>query len=217
MAFVPLATTTDLKTFRAMVRLKTGTVTIQESQLLDTSLDDIIHAAVVDVRTRLAQKLDEKYMTEAKSADGDIAEASNLIDVSTLGIADAGKITLYDSTNGPIPIKTPTEFDNIKTLYSATSLASAMFARLVNVKATDNKLQIETYRGTSVATPGALVLTYPRVPVKAAAATTKIDLPEDMIPLAEDVAVIMVSELLKKSPPADVVARVQETQGKPNA
>ena len=213
MAFTPLATITDLKTFRTAVRRASGSISTQESLILDPMLTDIIHSAITEVRTRLADRLNIRYQTEARSADSEIAEASNLIDISSLNIFDTATMTLRDGTHGLIALKSPAEFDGLRTLYSTTMLANALFARVVNVKADNNKLQIETYRGMNVASPGALTLVYLRNPSQATADATKVDLPEDVVPLAKDVAVVMVSEVLKKSPPADVAARVQELRG----
>jgi hypothetical protein len=213
MAFIPLATTTTLQDFKAVVRMATGTVSVQESLLLEATLDEIVHASIVGVRSRLGPGLDEKYLTEAKSANGEIAEASNLIDISTLEIADVTRMSLLDATNGAIPFKRSEEFNGLKAIYSATMLANALFARVVNVLATNNKMQIETFRGMNVATAGALTLTYYRNPKKATAETTKLDLPEELIPIAEDVAIVKVFEFLKKSPPSDVGRRVTAFTG----
>jgi hypothetical protein len=207
MALTPLSINTDLKTFKANVRANTKTISVQQSQLLEPFLDDIVHNAVTSVRTEFSQQLANKYLMEAKSTDSDITETSNLIDISTLEVFDVNSMDLRDATHGPIRFKSSTEFDNLRTIYSTTHLADALFARVVNVKATNNKIQIETYRGSNVTTAGNLTLTYERNAKKATADATKIDLPDEFMPLAIERATILVFDWIagKVSP----ITRVQ--------
>lgn len=193
MAFIKLAVTTTLPVMQANVRKKTGTLSEEESELLKPELDNICHNAIVAVRTRYGKSLNGLYKTSET-----VTEASNLIVISTKDIFDIFDMELYDGTHGQVPLLRTVQFNNLRTLYAGET--DALFAHISNIVATDNKLQIQTLRGSAVTTPGTLTLSYPRNPVKTVNSDTdkKLDLPEHLIPEAEDMAARAVLQLLKE-------------------
>lgn len=196
MAFTVLGKNTSLGRAMALIRMRTGTLDVQESEIFDPQLVDVVHQAVLAAAAKLPK---ERYSTTVTSAASEIAEASNLIDISTLDIADQAKesMALIDATHGDIPIIDSSLFNSLKSHYTASALTNGLFARLTNIKATDNKLQIQTYRGSTVATPGALEFTFIRNPKYITTMTAMLDIPEDLIPFVIEVAVVAISPKAK--------------------
>jgi hypothetical protein len=205
MAFTPLAVTTTLGSFKTQVRAATGAIDPQTSGLLDLTLNDLVHQAVVLVRSIGATALDEFYWTRWTSG----VETSLVIPVSTLDFSSARQIVVYDSVDGDITIIPSDRFYALQGLYSATDLADAIFAHIRTN--TDGAISVELFRGTSKTDQAStLTIMFPRTPTKATLETAKIDLPEAYIPAALDVAEVMTFRLLGKVPPTDLERRVKD-------
>lgn len=203
MAFVPLSINNSLGTIKANIRSQTGTLSPQESGLFELQINDIVHNAALFVRNLLGRFVDAFYSTSATAT-----EASNLIVISTLELDDVNRLTLYDATHGVIPFVSNHLFYQMQTLYTSTQLADTILATVSNILATDNKLQIKTYRGTNKTSPGTLTLVYPRTPNKATADATKVDIPDTYVPLVQDCATLYVLRKFNKPIDGALEARV---------
>lgn len=202
MPITPLAVNTTLASMKERVRAQSNTVSPQGSGIIEPEMTNLIHHAIVMLRTLLGAIVDPVYSTNET-----VVESTNIIDVSTVDIANTNKISLYDATHGVIPLVSDREFDSLRTLYANTSLSTEqLFAKITS--STSSGLRIQTHRGSSKATPGTLTLTYPRNPVKATTEATKLDLPERYVPIAADLATVMVYRKLKQAPPAEIDQRV---------
>ena len=187
MPFIPLAINTTLADFEAGIRKKRGALSEQESQLFTKQLGRVIYRALASIRKRYAPELNDKYWT-----DETVTESSNLINISALDVYDFTTVELSDSTHGPFIFVGENEFSNLTTIYSAAQLANAMFAEISNISSGGNNAQhVRTYRGTNKTTPGTLTFSYCRNVKKPTSASEKLDLPEEFIPLAEDLAAVM--------------------------
>jgi hypothetical protein len=206
MAFTPLAVTTTLKSFRTQVRAATGAIDPQTSSLLDLTLNDLVHQSVMMVRVIGARALDPLYQTQSTA----VTEAAGLVTANTLDAIDGSRFTLYDSVDGDIPIVPSEQFYGLRSLYSSSDLASAIFAHLRSK--TDGAITFEIYRGSSETKDAGSTTTvmYFRAPSKATTDAAMIDLPESYIPIAIDVATVMAFRLLGKVPPTDLERRVKD-------
>lgn len=203
MAFVPIAPVTDLETVKATIRSQSATLNAQHTEVLSLQLTDIVHLSVQFVRNFAGKVLDQFYSTSVA-----VTEATNLINISTLDISDIHRMFLNDATQGRVAILSETKFYSIQQLYTAAQLADAIFAMISNVLDTDTRMSIRTFRGTNRTTVGTLTLVYPRNPTKAAADTSKLDIPESYIPIVIDVATVMVFRKVNQKPPSEVEGRV---------
>jgi len=197
-----LATYTTLAQMEANVRSQTGTLSQQQTLLLDPMLVDIIHDAIIRTRALAGPLLDSAYMTEIGVQ---LSETPYTIDISGIDIWDINKISLDDSNNGPIPLYTPAKFSQMKRNYNTSP--QALFGTVVNteVKTNVKALAIKLFRGSEIYL-GMLTLTYPRIPRYVSNEADLLDLPEPYIPLATDLATIKVCEKLNKPVP-DLVAK----------
>ena len=188
MALTPIAINTSLGRFIAMMRMKSGTLEDQELEIFNLQAVDVAHYAICETANSVPKK---KYQTSSI-----VTETSNLIDLSTLDIADKDlvQMSLYDSTVGNIPLLEVQEFDKLRSRYTTAELVSTFFAK---IDTTSDKLQIKTYRGANVVSPGTLTFTYIRNPFYQTSMTGMVDLPEELVPTAIEVATKHILEIVK--------------------
>lgn len=203
MAITPLSTDTTLADFEAVLQSRTDTESVQKSGILLDEIDDIIHNAVKQVRTIAKKALAPSYVTVTAF----VPSADGIIDLSTTSIFELSpaNIVLRDTAIGEIDVVPEAMWQDLRRLYPAGSLNEACFARVATIA---EKLSIEIYRGAGLVAYGTVSLTYSRMPVKALAAATKIDLPDDKIPIAEDIATLLLMGRLGRQVPRDVEQRV---------
>jgi hypothetical protein len=203
MALIPLSSTTLLE-FRSRVKGQSSSIVDQFSGVMGNAWDDLIHDAVVFIRSLAGVVLKEQYMTRAS-----VSEVSNLIDIHTYKIADLQGVTLFDETHGSVPIRSTAEFFGLRTLYGSAGNPNGLFAHYISMVDGDIRgFAIETFRGTNKATPGALKFNYPRVPEKPTTDAGYIDLPDYLIPIGIDAATVMAFRRIGRVPPTDIDGRV---------
>ena len=191
MAVTPLAITTTLVIFKAQVREKTVMQNEQSSGLYNLPLVDIIHEAVIKA-SKLAKV--ELYKTDLTVTQGTALDDGTVpINISTYDIQDIDSITLVDMTYGNIPIiKDNEEFNIYAGKYSGARMANKLLATIRTVTTGGNTyLALCVLRGANkpmAQTPQKIILGYQRVPTKATSDSTKIDLPENLIPIAVEEA-----------------------------
>lgn len=202
-----LATTTTLAALKAIIRDRTGTLDVQDSELIDTTMTNLVHQAIMTVRTLAGPFLDLAYNTDT-TVTAEVT--SKAIDISAFDIADVNVISLYgclyDVVHGPIPIYGLSQFNAECKSYANNP--TALFATITNMVVTGNDkvLAIKLFVGSGVAL-GTLTFTYPRNPRKVVIETDLIDIPERYVQTVADIAAIMVCEKFGKEPRASVTAR----------
>jgi len=187
MAITPLSTDTTLGRFIALVRLRTGTLEPQESEIFDTQITDIVHQSV----KLLSLKADEELYKTLET----VGESGGTIDISSksIRVLDKNKMGLTDSSHGRITILDTEEFDRKKDRYTTTELLDSIFARILNV---DGKTQIEVLRGGNKSSPGTLTFRYIRNPDYVTDTEKNLDLPNNLIPEAIEDSVRFVKETI---------------------
>jgi len=203
MADKNLATTTTLAALKAIIRDRTGTLDVQDSDLIGTTLSNLIHQAITTVRTLAGPLLDLVYNTDA-TVMPDVT--SKGIDISLFDIANVNLVSLYDVIHGPIPIYRVSLFNAMQKSY--VNDTNALFGTITNMvtTGTDNVLAIKLCVGSGVAL-GTLTFTYPRNPRKVVVDSEKIDIPEWCVQMVADIATIMICEKFNKQPQASIMAR----------
>lgn len=187
MSFVSIATQMTLGQTIDDVRERTNTISEEESELYRIPLVNMIHDAILSVRSVIAQKdgIHQEMLKDFYWTEGTVTEASNLVDISTLDIwwegANFHELTYFDVNNGGATLMTQEKFNNLKTIYSDAMMANFFIGYPANILATNNKFQIRTFRGSSLASAGALTLGYPRNPYKRTLNTDLMDATEEMM------------------------------------
>jgi len=197
-----------LASFKAVVRTQSNSISQQESQLIDLQLNDIIHNSIMLVRTMLGRALDAFYNTEQLLGSITLTSGYGTITIATYSIAEIIKCRLFDPTLKEIPIVSNLKFNALRSLYTNTMIGAVDgFATIAAQAATPNVLKVELFTGAT-GTVTTLNLYYPRNPVKVTVDTDTVDLPDHLVPIAQDMATFSVYRKLSKTPPADADARV---------
>ena len=190
MAFKKLATIHTRDYVVSQVEARAGMLDRQKSQMNDVELDAICHEAVLKVFDRIV--IQNPDALSFYRTDEEATEIANLIDISTQTIYRI--VGLYDSVNGKILIlESDDEFFDKKLRFADKAV---VIARYSNILATDNKLQLQTFRGTGATTVGTLTFVYLRVPRKTTFDDSTgflpyLDVQDNLIPVVIDVAVEM--------------------------
>lgn len=201
-----------LGSFKANVRRASSTLSQQESGLIELQLNDIIHGSVMLVRALMGKLIDKFYITR-QSLSMTIASGAGNVDISSYSIADMTKISLFDSSATTlmkeIPVLSNADFNALRTLYSTTDMLAG--TAIATIKSTGtgpfvNKLYIHTKSDT--ADTETLHMFYPRNPIKVVTDIDSIDLPDFLIPIAQDIATVNIFRKTSKTPPAEIESRV---------
>jgi hypothetical protein len=204
-----LSTSTyTLALFKAGVRAQSDSLSQQESQLIDLELVDIIHNSAMMVRTLLGRVLDPFYMSEQTLGTITFTAGFATITIATYSIADINGLTLYDPTLKEVPILPYMQFNALRSLYTATQIGTTDAIATVEVEAgTPNVLSLAFWSGVSSPIT-TMTIQYPRNPVKVSTDADTIDLPDYLIPIAQDMATMSVFRQVSRVPPVDVESRV---------
>jgi hypothetical protein len=197
-----------LASFKAVVRTQSNSLSQQETGLIDLQLNDIIHNAVLLVRSMMGRVLDPWYTVEATLGSTTITAGFGTITIATLSIADVNKITLYDPTLLEIPVVPYVQFNALRALYTSAQIGTTDAIACVEAETgTPNVLSIAFYTGASSPLT-TVTIQYPRNPVKVTIDIDTIDLPDHLIPIAQDMATVSIYRKLSKTAPTDVESRV---------
>jgi hypothetical protein len=126
--------------------------------------------------------------------------------LASYSIADPTKISLFHATLKEIPIVSIEQFNAIKTLYSTSDISTT--TGIATIMAKSNGLNLALYANSATSFPLSVSMYYPRNPVKVTTDADTLDLPDYLIPITQDVAVMSVFRRLGKAAPTDVNARV---------
>jgi hypothetical protein len=194
---------------KAFIREQTGTLSQQESQIIDTQLTDLIHLSILSIRTLLDRIVEDFYKATQTITFG--AASSGLCAGTPLtGTArpyDLKKVSLYDTTYKEIPIYNKRMFDAMRTVHTTASLTTlGAFAGIYSTAA--GAVEIDAYVGN--AAPAAATLTYIRPVTKQTGDTATLDLPDRWVPSMLDHCVIQVFRRLAKVPPEEVEKKVRD-------
>lgn len=202
-----LAVTTTLATVKANIRSKTGSISTQDSLLIEPQLNDIVHFAIQFVRTLGGKFVDAYYMQKKLDLTFAGTTPDFTASITALNIADANAVRLYHATLKEIPVVTNQMFNALRTVYAATDIGTTRgFATVSLTSATPAVLTV--YLFSNIASfPTNVEISFPRNPVKVTTETDTVDIPEQFIPFVVDTAAKDVFLKLKQQPPADLEAR----------
>lgn len=212
MAFVPLATTTTLQTFRAIVRRRAGVNDPQSYPIpiTDRIVNDFIHEAIVRVRRAAHKLVDAEYMTRSSVDSFSESETKSLFNIAALEIYDTKRVTVSHGTQKDIAVISAGQFDTQIKLRSDNSLQNAVFAKIEN-DPENAALDIVLYRGSNIESISSLSVHYPRNPRKQMNDDGFVDLPERFVPAAISVAVIFTRGMADNQPQETVEDLIQKT------
>ncbi len=194
-----IAVTTTLGLMMARIRDTVGAVSEQDSGLLEADLIDVVHNAILGVRAALGPALEDFYKipTTAISLTGTTPNFS--ASIATIDIASMEKRALFSSTlGGEIPIYDAQEFNQIRSLYTATQMGNSAVATIAQASGTyasqptASTITIRVYSGYASAATD-LEFTIIRSPRRVTTGTDTLDIPDAYADSVHDKAV----ELLK--------------------
>lgn len=194
-----------LASFKANVRNQSGTMSQQESGIIETQMNDIVHNAILLVRSLMGRMVDGFYITNTTLGSITITSGYGTITIATYSIADVNGISLYDATLKEIPVLPVSKFNAIRTLYSLTTTQA--IASVFSTSGTPNILSIAIATG-AVGPLTTVQINYPRNPVKVSADADTIDIPDYLVPIAQDIATVSIFRKLSKAAPSDLEGRV---------
>jgi hypothetical protein len=195
---MPLGATSTLLVVRSNVRAITLTQSVQFSGLLEGTLTDLINDAVRLVRGLARNSLRNFYYTEFA------ATIAASIDLSSINIFDPTSMRLVlNSDNSQIPIVPRNVYNNMLQLHTFTT--GQWIATLTTTAAGTFGLLV----GGAATPAGAGTLAFERNPTKATADATVLDIPDQLVPIVQDIACLNVWRSQNKQPLADVLQRVR--------
>ena len=201
---------TALSVFMQNMRSQAGAISVQESQLIDPQLIDIAHNAVTFVRNVVGKFVDDLYKTKVTlsvtiSSNLGTCDLTSYCTAAVGTIADPSRMSLFDPVLKEVAIMTSERFNGFRTVYSSGVLTiTGAIATVVQVSA-KTSLMIYTGAANGSLSPD---LFYYRNPIKVIAAADTIDLPDHLVPMAQDVGTMYIFRKLAKAPPADFENRV---------
>jgi len=204
--------TYTLASFKANVKNLSNALSTQETGIIDNQINDIIHNSVLFMRSLLGRSLDGFYNTTATLGTLSMTAGYGSVTIASYSIADINRMSLYDPTLKEIPIVSNTQFNSFRTIYTGgsggTIGATGAVATIFNSAGTPNVLKLGLFTGSASSSITTVELTYPRNPVKVTTDADSLDLPDHLVPITQDVAVVSIFRKLSKNPPADVESRV---------
>jgi hypothetical protein len=160
----------------------------------------------------MGRMIDSFYKTR-QSLSMTIASGEGNVDISSYSIADMTRISLFDSSATTlmkeIPILSIAQYNAIKTLYSTTTMLAATAVATIKSSGASpfvNKLYL--YTKSTTADTETLHMFYPRNPVKVTTDIDSVDLPDHLIPIAQDIATVNVFRRLSRNAPIEIESRV---------
>jgi hypothetical protein len=197
---------------KAYIRLQTGSLNQQESQIIDTQLTDLVHQSLLSIRTLLDRIVEEHYKATQTITFG--AATNGLCSGTPLtGTArpyDLKKISLFDTTYKEIPIYSKRTFDAMRTVLTVANMGTTgAIAGIYSLTA--GSVEIDAYVGN--AAPAAAELTYIRPIIKQTDDSYTVDIPDRWMPSVLDHCVLQVFRRLAKVPPENVEKQVRDNVG----
>jgi hypothetical protein len=197
---------------KAYIREQTGSISQQESQILDTQLTDLVHHSILSMRTLLDRIVEDFYKATQTITFG-AASAGLCAGTPLTGTSrpyDLKKISLYDTTYKEIPIYSKRTFDAMRTVLTVANLTTT--GAIAGVFSTSaGSVEIDAYVGN--AAPAAATLTYIRPILKQTDDTLTVDMPDRWMPSVLDHCILQVFRRLAKVPPDGVEKQVRENVG----
>lgn len=202
---------TTLATFMANIRSQSGSLSVQETQIIDSQLVDIAHNAITFVRNIVGKFIDGFYETTVTLGSITITSNIGTLDLTAAAtaaigtISDINGVTLFDTTLHEIPILSKSRFNAFRSLYTGAQIGTTGAIGMISQVTAKTSLTLYTGATGPLTT---VQMTYARNPIKVTVATDTIDITDNLVPLAQDVATMYVFRKLAKQPPADFDQRV---------
>lgn len=196
-----------LSQMMANVRMASGVLSQQDSGIIDLQLIDLIHNSVLMIRAMMGRLVDGFYVTR-QALTMTISSGTGTADISTYSIADINGISLFDSSSTTlmkeIPIVSSAEFNAHRTLYAQATMPATAAVATIKSSGSPFANKIYLYGNSSLADTETLHMFYPRNPVKVTTLADTIDLPDLLVPIAQDMTTMTVLRMLKKEIPAEL-------------
>jgi len=197
---------------KAYIRMQTGSLSQQESGIIDTQLTDLIHQSLLSMRTLLDVIVEDFYKATQtitfSSASSGLCAGTPL--TGTTRPYDLKKVSLYDTTYKEIPIYSKRTFDAMRTVLTVANLGTTgAIAGIYSIST--GTVEIDAYVGN--AAPAAATLTYIRPITKQTDDGYTLDMPDRWMPAVLDHCVLQVFRRLSKTPPENVEKQVRDNVG----
>jgi len=211
----------SLTRVKSQVRAQTSTLSAQESGMIETQLNDLVHESLLSVRGALDILVDDEYRivgsdttvpgTFSTSSSGYSSNVSDPIASGTIYDMNTSKMSLFGVTQytGEIPIFTKKKFDALRSVYGTnTDIATTKgFATVYST--TTGTVIIAVYGNPTANTAPTFNFVYLRQPTRETTDTNTLDLPDRWIPLMIDHCTAQIFKRLSKTVPQDIDARMR--------
>ena len=174
--------------------------------MIDAQLEDIIHQSVMMVRSLLGRSIDEYYRRKVTLASISLSSSFGSTSLATYPITDPMRISIWDPALKEVPVVPQERFSAIRTLYTMSTTQG--IATVYQDGGASNAFTLAILTG-AVSPVTTLQMTYLAAPSKPATDATYIDLPDHVVPMMLDTAVVQVFRKLSKQPPVEVEQRLQ--------
>ena len=124
-----LATTTTLAAIKAQILGQLGAISAQETGILNLEMNDLVHQAIMSIRSAAGKLRDDFYSTnDSITFAGTTPDFS--VSVATKAIANLRAVTLYHAALGEIPIVNVARYNAWRTRYRTSMGATDAFAKI---------------------------------------------------------------------------------------
>jgi hypothetical protein len=206
-----IAITTTLAMFLQYVR--TAAKMLDQAKfdsLIEPQLVEIIHASIVDVRTLAGASVDRFYRKEV-SVTLTISSGLATASVAAYDIASIEHCDLYGtfgSTFRKIPILPNDRYLSLRSYYASSDVGTLnAIARIYLVSGSPDVQTLEVFTGATTITSAKFSFLKNPLKVTLANLTDTMDLPEHLIPTAEDMAAVACYRIAETKPPSDLEQR----------
>jgi hypothetical protein len=204
-----LATTVyTLKFVKANIKSKLGNLSNQKLDIFEKQINNLLHGEILKLRALMGKSLDAFYMTKTTLGTITLTSGFGSTSITAQSIADVNRITLYDPTLKQIPIYDTETFNSIRSTKTTTEMGTTeAIATVLSISAVANTapyvLSMGFYTGASSSLT-TVEMYYPRNPIQVTTDIDTLDVPDNYIPIVENMTAITMFTRLKKTPPTEL-------------
>jgi hypothetical protein len=207
---------------KAQVRAQTSLLSQQESGMIESQLNDLVHESVLSVRGALDILVDDEYRISANnptvpgtfstSSSGYCDNSGDPIASGTIYDMNLKNMSLFGVTqySGEIPIFSKKKFDALRSVLRNNTTDFAVTKGIATVySTTTGTVIIAVYGYPTANTAPTFNFIYLRQPTRETTDTNTIDLPDRWVPLLIDHCTAQIFKRLSKTVPPDIDARLK--------
>ena len=212
----------SLARVKAQVRAQTSLLSQQESGLIESQLNDLVHESVLSVRGALDILVDDEYRivgsdttvpgTFSTSSSGYSDNSSDPIAAGTVYDLNPSKLSLFGVTqySGEIPIFSKKKFDALRSVLRTNTSDFAVTKGIATIySTTTGTVVIAVYGYPTANTAPTFNFIYLRQPTRETTDANTIDVPDRWVPLVIDHCTAQIFKRLSKAVPQDIEARLK--------